>query len=107
MTLPTLLPDTSLTGVVQGAVTVAQLSPRGYARYILRMSIAGPSGSAFAVYVGAINPSCRLSNTTRGDSNTANLTRPIRIPPGVLTYFVWSGYTVAASSTVTVGMSRE
>lgn len=100
-------PDTTLSGTTVASIIVATWAPKGYRRTITRLRITGPVPSQFDVYVGMINDSCKIATTNRGDVNQADFSQPLPIPAGIITYFVWSAFTAAVASTVTIGYSRD
>jgi len=100
-------PDTTLSGVTVGATVIATWPPKGYARRITRLRITGPIPSQFDIYAGMISDACKIGTTNRGDVNQADFTNPLPIPAGIITYFVWSNFSLAVPSTVTIGYERD
>lgn len=92
-------PYIAVPAISNGTDLVSELKPSPYPRRLLRLTVAGPIGSKVQVYVVSVSPSNLIDQTSRGQSNTADYTNPIEVPPNMSMFVVWPAIAGAASAT--------
>ncbi len=90
-------PLVNVTAVNRSGDAVSSLQTDMRARKLAGLTVTGPAKSRVMVYMGAISPSTRFDQTSRGESNSADYATPRLIPPGTSVFVVWPGQGVNAS----------